>query len=156
MYKRQVVVAAEIALHACLPGLLTGTAPMHEQDQSQASYFGGRGPEDGRIDWSHSAVQIHNLVRAVAPPYPGAFCEHSGHRLRLLRTLLVAPLDPIDVPDGLERGLFSAQGTLFARAGDTALLRVLSADLDGQPLDVNLFNERFGAHLSFDSRKTAP
>jgi methionyl-tRNA formyltransferase len=28
-------------------------------------------PEDGRIDWSKSAAEIHNLVRAVAPPYPG-------------------------------------------------------------------------------------
>ena len=59
------------------------------------------------------------------------------------------------MPEGFERGLFSAQGALFARAGDGTLLRVLAADLDGQPLDARLFHERFGAHLSFDSRKTA-
>ena len=151
----KVVVAAEIALHDCLPSLLAGTAPMREQDQSLASYFGGRGPEDGRIDWSHSAQQIHNLVRAVAPPYPGAFTDHGGHRLRLLRTLRVAQTASIAAPDGLGRGLFHAQGTLYARAGDGALLRVLGADLDGRPLDAGLFNERFGAHLSFESRKTA-
>lgn len=151
----KVVVAAEIALHGCLPALLAGTAPMREQDQSQASYFGGRGPEDGRIDWSHSAGQIHNLVRAVAPPYPGAFCDHGGHRLRLLRTLRVPPRTRVDVPDGFGCGLFSTQGDLFARAGDGTVLRVLAADLDGQPLDARLFQERFGAHLSFDSRKTA-
>jgi methionyl-tRNA formyltransferase len=37
------------------------------------SYFGGRKAEDGRIDWSRPAAEVHNLIRAVAPPYPGAF-----------------------------------------------------------------------------------
>ncbi|HPU50255.1 MAG TPA: formyltransferase [Burkholderiaceae bacterium] len=152
----KVVVAAEIALNGCLPALLAGTAPMREQDQSQASYFGGRGPEDGRIDWSQGAVRIHNLVRAVAPPYPGAFCDHDGRRLRLLRTLPVPSAMAVDTPAAPICGLFTAQGSLFARAGDGALLRVLAADLDGVPMDADLFNERFGAQLSFDSRKTAP
>ena len=56
-------------------------------DLKQGSYFGGRKPEDGRIDWAKPAQEIHNLVRALTPPYPGAFCDVAGHRLRLLRTL---------------------------------------------------------------------
>lgn len=44
------------------------------QDENQATYFPKRKPEDSRIDWKKPATTIHNLIRAVAPPYtPGAF-----------------------------------------------------------------------------------
>jgi UDP-4-amino-4-deoxy-L-arabinose formyltransferase/UDP-glucuronic acid dehydrogenase (UDP-4-keto-hexauronic acid decarboxylating) len=48
-------------------------APRHPQDHSQATYYGGRRPADGEINWSSSAKEIRNLVRAVTRPYPGAF-----------------------------------------------------------------------------------
>jgi hypothetical protein len=63
----KVTVAAELTLERTLPALLSGTAPRIRQDQAASSYFGGRKPEDGVIDWSKSATAIHNLVRAVAP-----------------------------------------------------------------------------------------
>ena len=63
---------------ASLPALLAGTAPRMPLDLARGSYFGGRKPEDGRIDWSQDATRIHNLVRAVAPPYPGAFTDVGG------------------------------------------------------------------------------
>ena len=53
------------------PALRSGKAPKLPQDQRQASYFGGRRPEDGLIDWQKSAWEIYNLVRAVTHPYPG-------------------------------------------------------------------------------------
>ena len=56
-----------------LPRIKEGTAPRVPQDHSQASYFGGRRPDDGEIDWGQSAAQVRNLVRAVTLPYPGAF-----------------------------------------------------------------------------------
>jgi len=49
-----------------------------KQDLSKGAYFGGRKAEDGIIDWSQSALEIHNLVRAVAPPYPGAMTQIMG------------------------------------------------------------------------------
>ena len=63
------------------PALREGTAPRIPQDQSQASYFGGRGPEDGRIDWQKPSQEIYNLVRAVTHPYPGAFTTLKGRKL---------------------------------------------------------------------------
>jgi methionyl-tRNA formyltransferase len=51
------------------------------QDQSKASYFGGRKPEDGRIDWRKGALEAYNLVRAVTHPYPGAFTTHKGKKI---------------------------------------------------------------------------
>ena len=52
-----------------------GRAPRIPQDLSQGGYFGGRRPEDGRIDWRWTAERIYNLIRAVTDPYPGAFCH---------------------------------------------------------------------------------
>jgi methionyl-tRNA formyltransferase len=63
------------------PSLRDGRAPRMPQDQSQASYYGGRTPEDGKIDWRWPARKIYDLLRAVTHPYPGAFTMHTGHRL---------------------------------------------------------------------------
>jgi len=143
----KVTVAAEIALDACLPALLAGNAPHHDQDPAQASYFGGRRPEDGRIDWSQPAERIHDLVRAVAPPYPGAFAAFDGATIRVLRTLRAQPssLAVQTVPAGA--GLFVADDALWLRAADGGLLRVLDAEFEQAPLDARRFVERFGRSL---------
>lgn len=77
----KVTVAARKILERSLDAIRHGRAPRRPQDESQASYFGGRKPEDGRIDWRADARQIFNLVRAVTHPYPGAFTEVEGRRL---------------------------------------------------------------------------
>lgn len=70
--------------------LKAGRAPRRPQDTTQASTFGRRRPEDGRIDWRRSAPEIFNLVRAVAPPFPGAFTSLSDRKLMIWR-VRVAP-----------------------------------------------------------------
>src|SRR5262249_5949228 len=90
----KVTVAAEITLDRALPGLIAGTAPRVKQDLSKGGYFGGRKPEDGVIDWYRDASGIHNLVRAVAPPYPGATTTLNGARARILRTRVLDPHTP--------------------------------------------------------------
>ena len=65
--------AAKELLDEALPLIKKGQIPRHKQDLSQGSYYGGRRPEDGRINWNKSADEIYNLIRAVTEPYPGAF-----------------------------------------------------------------------------------
>ncbi|HEX3728609.1 MAG TPA: formyltransferase, partial [Opitutaceae bacterium] len=77
---RKVLPCARRVLARQIDALLAGRAKETPQDESQVTYFGGRKPEDGRIDWSLPARQVYNLVRAVAPPYPGAFTELGGER----------------------------------------------------------------------------
>lgn len=60
-------------LDEILPLIRSGRAPRIPQDHTKATYYGGRGPEDGEIDWAQTATQIRGLVRAVTRPYPGAF-----------------------------------------------------------------------------------
>src|SRR6185436_5376541 len=102
-------------LRRSIPDLIAGKANLIPQDLSAGSYFGRRTPEDGRIDWTKSAREIHNLVRAVAPPFPGAF---SG-KLRVLRTALTERRSQ-SAP-----GPYRENGEWFAVCGDGKVLRLL-------------------------------
>ncbi len=113
---RRVTDAAETVMRRSIGPLLAGTAQLRPNNLAQGSYYGGRRPEDGRIDWRKSAREIHNLVRAVAPPYPGAFCD----RLKINRTQLVERRAPAAEP-----GPFREGGAWFALCGDGKVLRLL-------------------------------
>ena len=75
--------AAVAVLARQIDKLQAGTVALTPQDETQASYFGGRKPEDGRIDWTQPVRKIYDLVRAVSKPYPGAFSDtvREGKRL---------------------------------------------------------------------------
>ena len=87
LYGKQTAAAIEL-MRDIYPRLCDGTAPRIVQDTSQATYFGGRRPADGVIDWRRSARQIYNLVRAVTHPYPGAFTHWRGQPLMVWRAVV--------------------------------------------------------------------
>ena len=137
---RKVTFAAEIVLDRSLPKLLEGRANAVPQDLARGNYFGGRKPEDGRIDWSQPGQRIHDLVRAVAPPYPGAFTEVGGKRLRILRTRRVTDR----APRGQASIASDSWGRLVARCHDGTVLHILETDLDGEAVTADNLLERLG------------
>jgi methionyl-tRNA formyltransferase len=79
--------AAVALLERYLPEIEAGTAPRIPQNEAESSTFGRRRPTDGRFEWIWSARRIHDLVRAVTRPYPGAFVdEPDGTRLFVWKT----------------------------------------------------------------------
>jgi len=78
---RKVLPCARRIFERQIDALLAGRAQETPQDESQATYFGGRKPEDGRIDWRQTNREIFNLIRAVTDPYPGAFTDVGPARL---------------------------------------------------------------------------
>jgi methionyl-tRNA formyltransferase len=128
----KVTTAAEIVLARSLPGLLAGDAPRQPQRIEPGQYFGRRRPEDGRIDWSQPALSIHNLVRAVAPPFPGAFTEVDGHRWAIHRTRV----EPRTIAPSKRARLFGAQGGCYAACRDGGVLRILAAATAQGPVDL--------------------
>ena len=140
--------AAASLLDAALPALLRVERIGRSQDLSQGSYFGGRKPEDGRIDWRNSATDIHNLVRGVAPPYPGAFFDLHGKRVRLLGTKCIAETC-LDIGSGPNPrpprpGIIVLRGKLHAVCSDGALLELLDIEIAGERVDANRFYALFG------------
>ena len=140
----KVTLAAEMALDRVLPDLMAGRAIVQPQNLAAGSYFGGRKPEDGRIDWTQPAATVHNLIRAVAPPYPGAFSDTPKGRLRVLRSL--APTGEIG-PHGGRPTLFARNDRLFAECGDGRLLRLLGVELQGSPLPAGAADDLITAIL---------
>ena len=80
---RKVLPCARAVLARQMDALLAGTAKETPQDDTQVTYFTGRKPEDGRVNWTQTSRQIFNLIRAVTDPYPGAFTDVNGSRLML-------------------------------------------------------------------------
>ena len=145
---RKVCVAAEITLQRALPALLAGSAAPRPQNQAEASYFGRRTAADGAIDWRLGALAVHNLVRAVAPPYPGAFATAGGLPLRVLRSL------PEPGAGAAQPVLRWADGEVRALCHD-GVLRLLEFELDGRALDAAAFHARFGdAPLKLENGST--
>jgi len=135
---QKVTVAAEIALHDVLPALLAGKAQTVKQDLSKGGYFGGRKAEDGIIDWSQSAKQIHNLVRAVAPPYPGVTTQLLGKTMRILQTLVTG----CEVSGG-NPAFYVKEGKAYAICGQ-GVLRVVRFELDGAEMNAAEFIAKHG------------
>jgi methionyl-tRNA formyltransferase len=127
----KVTVAAESVLVRSLPGLIAGSAPRQAQLTEPGQYFGRRRPEDGRIDWTRPAHEIHNLVRAVAPPFPGAFAQIAGERWEIHRTRIAARGGAGQGPQ-----LFGADGECYAACGDGGVLRLLNAADARGPIDL--------------------
>lgn len=71
-----------------LPGLAAGTTKTHEQDELAASYTCKRTPDDGEIHWNQTAEQIHNLIRGLTHPFPGAYTSLRGERVLIWQSEL--------------------------------------------------------------------
>ena len=119
----KVTQAAVEVMEQALPSLIQGKIPRKANELEKGSYFGGRKPADGQIHWKQTAQQVHNLVRAVAPPYPGAFTNHQGKTMIVAKTSLKGPF-----PSQLDLGVLGIQvvdNRVFGICGDRQAVEVL-------------------------------
>lgn len=80
----KIYVAMKDALDILLPQLANGKLCAIEQDDSLATEFGIRKPEDGLIDWSRSAYEIDRIIKAASKPHPGAFTYLESAQIAVL------------------------------------------------------------------------
>ena len=129
----KVTVAAEQVLWRSLPALLQGNAPRRVNNVAQGSVFPGRKPEDGRVDWQQPAERVYNLIRAVAPPYPGAFTELAGQRL----VIAAARRAGVKATGDRSRhapGLAVVDGRSVGVCGDGGIIDIKTLWRDGKPV----------------------
>ena len=122
---RKVLPCARTVLARQIDLLLTGTATETPQDEAEATYFGGRKPGDGRIDWTRPSAEIFNLIRAVTDPYPGAFTESCGVQLMVWWAEFIADRS------GRPREILSSDPLIVA-TGDGAL-HLIRTEWRGSP-----------------------
>ena len=129
---RAVTEAAVAVLARSWPLLKAGTAPRTPLDLAKGSYFGGRRPEDGLIDWLRPAQEVHDLVRAVARPWPGAFTDLFGPRVTIWKTLLGGYAGHDTFPGKVD----VTETSVIVYCGDDRPVEILAARPEGQP-DLN-------------------
>ena len=127
---RKLTAAARTLLAEAYPLIVAGQAPRIPQDHAAATTFGRRRPADGLIDWSRSAWEIYNLIRAVTRPFPGAFTFRDGQRV-FLWSARPPGGRPSNAPPGIVLGM-GAGGTLKVATGD-GVLEVTQIQVEGGP-----------------------
>jgi methionyl-tRNA formyltransferase len=137
----KVTVAAEQVLWRSVPLIASGNMRLRPNDIAQGSYFGRRTPEDGRVDWSLPAKRVYDLIRAVAPPYPGAFTEIGGVRLvvaaaRRLRAPALARREP---------GLHVTAAGVVGVCGDGGQIEIRQLLKSGSPVAPDALGELIAA-----------
>ena len=119
--------AAVRLLEQNLEGLKNGTAVLHPQEEAAATTFGRRRPENGRIDWSASAREVHNLVRALTHPFPGAFTDVFGGKTFLWKTRVPG----LGAHDNFPGQVRQEAGSLYVACGDDFYLEILRLQPEG-------------------------
>jgi methionyl-tRNA formyltransferase len=125
---RAVTEAAVAVLARSWPRLKAGTAARIPLDLAKGSYFGGRTPADGLIDWLRPAQEIHDLVRAVAHPWPGAFTDVFGPRVTIWKTRLSGYGGHDTFPGKIEL----TEKSVIVYCGDDRPVEILLARPEGQ------------------------
>ena len=94
LYKK-VVDAHSQLIKKMTQSILSGKLKLTPQDNSKATIWPGRKPEDGEINLKGSIYDAEKLIRAVTHPYPGAFYYQNGikHTIWSAKVLENADLD---------------------------------------------------------------
>jgi len=133
---------AESMLMDVIPELIAGRVAETPLNLDSGSYYSGRKPEDGRIDWSLSAQNIHNLVRAVAPPYPGAFFDYGQHRIEVLGSYFQNQAARFP-----EACIYVEEGSFQADCADGKRFMITELVINGSRADALLFQQTLGSRL---------
>jgi methionyl-tRNA formyltransferase len=127
--QRRGTTAAVAVLARSLEDLKSGAAMTQAvpQEEAAATRFGKRTPEDGRIDWTRTAQEVHDLVRAVTHPYPGAFTDVFGEKTFVWRSR-VPGLAAHDAFPGQVR---AEENRLYVACGDDRYVELLRLQPEG-------------------------
>jgi len=126
---RKLTAKTSLLLDELLPLILSGTAPRIRQDVKAGSYFGGRRPEDGKIDWAWPAQRVYNLIRAVTEPYPGAITFLPGSEKMFIWWALPESTDSSSAVGTIDL----EEGRVTVRAGE-GKLRLVDIEIAGRRL----------------------
>ncbi len=111
-----------------LPKWLAGEITPRKQDESLVTLAGRLKKEDGKLDWSRSAVELERHVRAMSP-WPSAFTTWQGRQLKVLRAELAVVGQKNKLPNG---AVLTNRNHVYVQCGDGEMLRLTEVQLEGK------------------------
>ncbi|MFA6507937.1 MAG: methionyl-tRNA formyltransferase [Treponemataceae bacterium] len=146
-------------VNSVVDSIAAGVVPAKVQDHGAASYCGMLRKEDGRLDWSRSALALDARIRAFFP-WPGAFTTHGAHKLNILDARPYAgPLftSSSGAEAGTVLGVDKSSGILVQTGDGLLALRRLQYETK-KPLDWRSFlngaHDFIGSHLGAEAHET--
>lgn len=73
-----------------IPALMANQLELKDQDETLATEWPGRKPEDGLIDLNGSVHDAERMIRALTKPYPGAYFEKDDAKFIVWKAKLVS------------------------------------------------------------------
>lgn len=137
--------AACLMLHKYLPGIERGAVKRIKNESSKHRFWPKRSPEDGRVDWNKTALAIHNWIRALTRPYPGAFAYYKNEKYLLWgsRPYRRGRRMPSKAGQILKVNKKGARQALLVAASDRPIWISDIAREDGRPKSDFVAGERF-------------
>jgi methionyl-tRNA formyltransferase len=148
VYEKATWASIEV-LRQYLPMIAKGTAPRFSQDESEATIFPQRKPEDGLIDWSWSAKRVYDFIRAQTKPYPGAFTFLRGQKLTIWKARIVEKADEGTLGKVIGTQTYENEDGFLVNLSDAALLVTEIGTMEEPSLRAI---DYIGRHLSETSR----
>ena len=112
-----------------LEGLAAGRIAPTPQPEAGATYADKLTRAEGRLDWRRPAAELERQVRAFTP-WPGAWFEHDGNRLKVIAAEIVAEIAP-EIIAGADAPGTVLDGQLTVACGAGAL-RLVTVQREGR------------------------
>ena len=108
-----------------------------KQNLKNAIYFKKRNPSDGLINFNLNKIQIHNLIRALTNPYPGAFFNIGKKKITILKSKINFKIKN-DLKNKIlksKKNYFFLNDGLYLKCGlkKNQLLKVIRLKVDSSP-----------------------
>jgi methionyl-tRNA formyltransferase len=104
-------------IESILVDVNSGHLSCFKQDNTKATFFGKRTPDDGKINWDWQLNRIRNWVRAQAYPYPGAFSYFNNEKI------IIDKIEKSDIgfDQDLQNGTILSTNPLIVKCPNTAV-----------------------------------
>lgn len=126
LFSRLCFMGADLLLET-LDLIKSGNAIRTKQDESKATYSKILNKSFSNIDWSKSAVEIHNLVRGLNP-WPGALTIAGGKKLKIHKTKVCLSSSTSKKP----AGSIESYDPVYVVCGDSRLLELVEVQYEGK------------------------
>ena len=128
LYHKNCIVSSKMFIDN-IPKIIEGSVKLLKQPTDQkATYLPKRKPENGGINWNWSSERLVNFVRALAPPYPGAFSIINNTQIFIFKLQIFDKKLNFNYPAGTIIEVFPNKDLLVSTKDNPVYIREWESD----------------------------